>query len=188
MPELPEVETTRRGIAPHLIGRAITAVTVREARLRQPVPRALGRHLAGQRLLAVRRRAKYLLLDFESGTLIVHLGMSGSLRVLASETRAQPHDHVDLEFDHSLRLRLRDPRRFGLMIWTTEDPARHPLLADLGPEPWDPAFNADYLARLSRTRAGAIKNFLMDGHIVVGVGNIYASESLHCARLHPNRP
>ncbi len=187
MPELPEVETTRRGLSPHVNGLNVTAVTVRDHRLRQPVPQDLSRVLVGQRLNGIRRRAKYLLFDFDPGTLIVHLGMSGSLRIVAADSPALPHDHIDLEFDHRQCLRLRDPRRFGLMLWTPGDPARHPLLASLGPEPWDAAFNADYLVALARTRTGAVKNFLMDGHVVVGVGNIYASESLHRAGIHPSR-
>lgn len=188
MPELPEVETTRRGIAPHLTGRSITAVAIRERRLRQPVPPDLSARLIGQSLLAVRRRAKYLLFEFAQGTLLVHLGMSGSLRVVAAGTPPQPHDHIDLEFDHQRCLRLRDPRRFGLMLWTADDPSHHPLLAQLGPEPWDLAFNAAYLTDLASARPGAVKSFVMDGHVVVGVGNIYASESLHRAGIHPNRP
>lgn len=188
MPELPEVETTRRGVAPHVEGRPVSAVRVRDARLRQPVPAHLATTLTGQTLRAVRRRAKYLLFDFPAGTLIVHLGMSGSLRVLPPDTPAQKHDHIDLEFEHRYCLRLRDPRRFGLMLWTSDDPLQHPLLANLGPEPWEPAFSAAYLAELAQTRPGAVKNFLMDGTVVVGVGNIYASESLHRAGIHPSRP
>jgi formamidopyrimidine-DNA glycosylase len=188
VPELPEVETTRRGVAPHVGGRTITAVAVRESRLRQPVPPNLDTVLLGQTLHTVRRRAKYLLFDFDLGTLIVHLGMSGSLRVVPARTPSQLHDHIDLEFDRHYCLRLRDPRRFGLMLWTTEDPSHHPLLAALGPEPWDPAFNTAYLAAQAQSRTGAVKNFLMDGHVVVGVGNIYASESLHRAGIHPSRP
>jgi formamidopyrimidine-DNA glycosylase len=188
VPELPEVETTRRGIAPHLGGRVVTAVIARERRLRQPVPADLAQVLRGQTLREVRRRAKYLLLEFSGGTLIIHLGMSGSLRVLPRGTAPAAHDHFDLEFDHAYCLRLRDPRRFGLVLWTRDDPYCHPLLASLGPEPWDDAFCADYLADLASTRPGAVKNFLMDGHVVVGVGNIYASEALHRAGIHPNRP
>jgi formamidopyrimidine-DNA glycosylase len=188
VPELPEVETTRRGIAPHVVGRIVADVILRERRLRQPVPADLGTTLRGARLQAVRRRAKYLLFEFAHGTLIVHLGMSGSLRVLDPAQPIRPHDHVDLVFGPDLCLRLRDPRRFGLMLWTRAEPLRHPLLAALGPEPWDPAFNADALHGLARTRPGAVKNFLMDGSVVVGVGNIYASESLHRARIHPARP
>lgn len=188
MPELPEVETTRRGIAPHVEGRVVSAVVVRDARLRQPVPADLGARLRGARLQAVRRRAKYLLFEFAHGTLLVHLGMSGSLRVLDPRQPVRKHDHVDLVFGADTCVRLHDPRRFGLMVWTAEDPMRHPLLEALGPEPWDPSFNADYLHALAHARPGAVKNFLMDGAVVVGVGNIYASESLHRAGIHPARP
>lgn len=188
MPELPEVETTRRGIAPHVEGRCVSAVVVRESRMRQPVPPDLETCLVGTRLLRVERRAKYLLLRFAHGTLLVHLGMSGSLRVLHAPGPAQKHDHVDLGFEGEVVLRLRDPRRFGLVLWTEENPFLHPLLSALGPEPWDPAFDAAYLAQLAASRSGAVKNFVMDGHVVVGVGNIYASESLHDAGIHPSRP
>lgn len=188
MPELPEVETTRRGVAPHVTGARLLGAIVREHRMRQPVPGDLDTLLRGQRLREVRRRAKYLLFDFERGSLLVHLGMSGSLRVLAPDTPPQLHDHVDLVFDTGVCLRLRDPRRFGLVLWCADDPAHHPLLAELGPEPWDPRFSADYLAELASRRSGAVKNFVMDGHVVVGVGNIYASESLHRAGIHPTRP
>jgi len=188
MPELPEVETTRRGVAPHVTGARLSAAIVREHRMRQPIPTDLDALLRGQILREVKRRAKYLLFDFERGTLIVHLGMSGSLRVLAPTAPPQRHDHVDLVFDDAVCLRLRDPRRFGLVSWWTGDPLTHPLLAALGPEPWDPRFNADYLSALAQSRPGAVKNFVMDGHVVVGVGNIYASESLHRAGIHPTRP
>jgi len=188
VPELPEVETTRRGVAPHIVGQTVSAVQVRDSRLRQPVPDDLPVQLTGHTLRAIRRRAKYLLLEFPHGTLIIHLGMSGSLRVLPVGTPAQKHDHIDLVFADRCCLRLRDPRRFGLMLWTDRDPLRHPLLANLGPEPWEPAFSAVYLAALAHARPGAVKNFLMDGAVVVGVGNIYASESLHRAGIHPSRP
>lgn len=188
MPELPEVETTRRGIAPHVEGRAVSGVAVRDRRMRQPIPEDLEACLRGKTLLGVERRAKYLLLRFAHGTLIIHLGMSGSLRVLHHPGPAQKHDHLDLAFDGGVVLRLRDPRRFGLVLWTDEDPALHPLLSALGPEPWDPRFSAAYLAGLAASRSGAVKNFVMDGHVVVGVGNIYASESLHEAGIHPSRP
>lgn len=188
MPELPEVETTRRGVAPHVVGARVVEVRVRDRRLRQPVPVDLDATLRGQRLVELLRRAKYLLFRFEQGTLILHLGMSGSLRVLAPDAPPQAHDHLDFVFDNGSCVRLRDPRRFGVALWTGEAPERHPLLRELGPEPWDPAFDADYLARLAKSRSGAVKNFLMDGHVVVGVGNIYASEALHRARIHPSRP
>jgi formamidopyrimidine-DNA glycosylase len=184
MPELPEVEITRRGIAPVLRHRTITAVTVREPRLRWRVPAGLAATLLGTRIKAVRRRAKYLLLDCSTGTLIVHLGMSGSLRVVKAGEPPGPYDHFDLGVG-DLTLRLRDPRRFGAVLWHTGDPARHPLLAHLGVEPLSPAFNGRLLHAATRGRRVAIKQALMDHKVVVGVGNIYASESLFRARVHP---
>jgi formamidopyrimidine-DNA glycosylase len=188
MPELPEVETTRRGIEPVLLGRRVRRLVVRERRLRWPMDPRLEQILAGQRALAVERRAKYLLLRFERGTLLVHLGMSGSLRGLGPRPAAAgPHDHYDLELDDGTVLRYHDPRRFGCAVWIEGDPARHPLLAELGPEPFDAAFDGDHLYRLSRGRRAPVKTFLMDGHVVVGVGNIYASESLFQAGIDPRR-
>jgi formamidopyrimidine-DNA glycosylase len=185
MPELPEVETTRRGIAPHLVGRTCSGARVRQPMLRWPVPE-LGGVLAGATLEAVERRAKYLLLRFGNGTLIVHLGMSGSLRVLPAATPPRTHDHVDLLFD-STCLRLHDPRRFGAVLWTQDDPMTHPLLRELGPEPLSDAFDGGHLQRAARGRRSAIKTLLMDGHVVVGVGNIYATEALFRAGIHPGR-
>lgn len=187
MPELPEVETTRRGIEPHLLGRVITALTVRERRLRWPIPRALLNTLPGQRIDAVTRRGKYLLLQTAAGTAILHLGMSGSLRVLSATTPPQKHDHVDIVLDNAQLLRLRDPRRFGTLLWTITDPARHKLLRDLGPEPLSRDFSGAYLYEKSRRRKLAVKSFIMDSHVVVGVGNIYASETLFLAGIHPER-
>ncbi|MGH8377921.1 MAG: bifunctional DNA-formamidopyrimidine glycosylase/DNA-(apurinic or apyrimidinic site) lyase, partial [Gammaproteobacteria bacterium] len=187
MPELPEVETARRGIEPHLLGHVVTTVKVRERRLRWPVPAALIRDLPGQRIRAITRRGKYLLLETAVGSVILHLGMSGSLRVLASNTPAEKHDHVDILLDNGRSLRLRDPRRFGTLLWTTKDPATHKLLRELGPEPLDDGFDGGYLFTQSRRRKVAIKNFIMNSHIVVGVGNIYACEVLFLARIHPER-
>ncbi len=187
MPELPEVETTRRGIAPLMEGRTLRGLIVREARLRWPVTPTLKRLLPGQRIVAVARRAKYLLLRLDSGTLIVHLGMSGSLRILPADTPAGPHDHIDLLFDDRC-LRLRDPRRFGALLWTRRDPARHKLLRALGPEPFDASFNGEYLYRQARKRHGPVKTLIMDAKVVAGVGNIYASEALFRAGIHPQRP
>ena len=187
MPELPEVETTRRGIAPLVEGRRVSRVVVRQPRLRWPVPEELPELLARRTLQRVERRAKYLLLRFGHGTLILHLGMSGSLRVVPPRTPPEKHDHFDLVLGGRC-LRLRDPRRFGAVLWTGEDPARHPLLANLGPEPLEAAFDGAHLHRRSRGRATAVKNFIMDGRIVVGVGNIYASEALFEAGIHPARP
>lgn len=185
MPELPEVETTRRGIAPHITGHSVSNVIVRDARLRWPVPRQLGRQLRGQVINAVERRAKYLLLRTDNGTLILHLGMSGSLRVVPADMPAEKHDHVDIVFDTGRCLRLRDPRRFGSIFWTRTDPLQHERLVGLGPEPLAATLNADYLFARSRGRKLAIKQFIMDSHVVVGVGNIYASESLFRAGIHP---
>ncbi|HKK06143.1 MAG TPA: bifunctional DNA-formamidopyrimidine glycosylase/DNA-(apurinic or apyrimidinic site) lyase [Gammaproteobacteria bacterium] len=187
MPELPEVETTRRGIAPHIEGHTVTDVIVREPRLRWPVPPALKAALRGQRLRRVARRSKYLLLHFDHGTLLLHLGMSGSLRVLPAGTPPQAHDHLDIVFDDDQCVRLRDPRRFGSVHWTRGDPADHPLLAALGPEPLGEDFTGDYLYARSRRRKSAVKVFLMDSKVVAGVGNIYANEALFRAGVHPGR-
>lgn len=187
MPELPEVETTVRGIAPHLEGRRVERLLVRERRLRWPIPASVDQAVAGQRVHAVRRRAKYLIIELETGTLILHLGMSGSLRVLNAETPPVLHDHLDLILDDGRCLRLRDPRRFGSLHWTTDPVEEHPLLRHLGPEPLSDDFDGDYLFKASRGRRSAIKTFIMDSKIVVGVGNIYASESLFLAHIHPKR-
>jgi len=186
MPELPEVEVTRRGLAEKLTGRVISGVAVRERRLRWPIPAAV-RRLAGRRILDVRRRAKYLLVDCGDGHLILHLGMSGSLRVLPHGTPAGKHDHFDLELGDRV-LRLRDPRRFGAVLWTNAAPAEHPLLVHLGVEPLSAALTPAHLHALSRGSRVAIKQFLMDAQRVVGVGNIYASESLFLAGIDPRKP
>lgn len=187
MPELPEVETVRRGIEPHVVGRRIARAVVRQRQLRRPVTPGLSRRVAGRTVERVERRGKYLLLRLDRGALICHLGMSGSLRIVGGET-CEPHDHVDLVLDDGRRLRLRDPRRFGLLLWTAADPHRHPLLASLGPEPLDDGFDGDRLHAQSRGRAVAVKNFIMNARVVVGVGNIYASEALFAAGIHPARP
>ena len=187
MPELPEVETTRRGIRTALRGRRITAMLLREPRLRWPVDPGLVAVLPGQRVLDVHRRAKYLLIELERGTLIAHLGMSGSLRVLPAATPLLAHDHYDLLLDSGRCLRFNDPRRFGCLLWIVGDPAGHPLLAGLGPEPLEAGFDADYLAGRARGRRVAVKQFLMDQKVVVGVGNIYASEALFRAGISPRR-
>jgi len=183
MPELPEVEVTRRGLAPHLIGRVISAVAVREPRLRWPIPRSV-RALAGKQVRAVRRRGKYLLVDCGDGHLILHLGMSGSLRLVPPGTPAGKHDHFDLLLGEKC-LRLRDPRRFGAVLWTSRSPDAHPLLAHLGVEPLSRALTGAHLYRLSRALRIPVKQFLMDAKRVVGVGNIYASESLFRAGIDP---
>lgn len=187
MPELPEVETTRRGIAPLLLGRRVARVVVRDRRLRWPVSPALTRGLEGAAVTAVERRGKYLLFRTARGTAIVHLGMSGSLRVVPTGTPPFAHDHLDLELAGGTTLRYTDPRRFGCFIWTTRDPFRHALLEDLGPEPLEPGFDGAHLAMRSRGRRVAVKAFIMDAHTVVGVGNIYASEALWAAGVHPSR-
>jgi formamidopyrimidine-DNA glycosylase len=185
LPELPEVETTRRGIMPQLTARTATAVIVREGRLRRPVPPDLPQLLTGQTLLGVSRRGKYLLLAFESGTLLVHLGMSGSLRIVAPSVPPEKHDHVDIRFSDRI-LRYRDPRRFGLMLWLRPEDGLHPLLAGLGVEPLSAAFDGGWLHAQTRGARTAVKLFLMDSHRIVGVGNIYASESLFRAAIHPS--
>ncbi|MGH8298278.1 MAG: bifunctional DNA-formamidopyrimidine glycosylase/DNA-(apurinic or apyrimidinic site) lyase [Steroidobacteraceae bacterium] len=187
MPELPEVETTRRGLEPHVAGRRIVALTVHEPRLRWRVPDDLPAKLAGQRISGTARRAKYLLIRLESGTLIVHLGMSGSLRVLPADTPRISHDHYDLLLESGRTLRFNDPRRFGSLHYTSADPGQHPLLARLAPEPFDPEFDAQYLWRITRRRRASIKQVLMNSRLVVGVGNIYASEALFRARIRPRR-
>ncbi|HSJ97560.1 MAG TPA: bifunctional DNA-formamidopyrimidine glycosylase/DNA-(apurinic or apyrimidinic site) lyase [Myxococcota bacterium] len=187
MPELPEVETTRRGLLPHLVGRRIRDVLVRDARLRWPVPRDLPRRLRGERFLGIRRRGKYLLFDLGGGHLLVHLGMSGRLSLVAEDAPALRHDHVDLRLEGRQALRLTDPRRFGAMLWLPGIPEEHALLRNLGLEPFDPAFGGEALQRLARGRRVAVKQFLMNGCIVTGVGNIYASEALFAAGIHPSR-
>jgi formamidopyrimidine-DNA glycosylase len=187
MPELPEVETTRRGIAPFLEGRRISRVTVRERRLRWPIPPGIERRLAGAEIREVGRRAKYLLLRASTGTALVHLGMSGSLRILPRETPVKTHDHFDIEVDSGQCLRFNDPRRFGSLLWTEENPELHPLLSGLGPEPFSAEFTGGYLRRRGRGRRVGIKHLIMDAHVVVGVGNIYASEALFRAGINPKR-
>lgn len=185
MPELPEVETTRRGIDPHVVGRCVSSVEVREARLRWPVDEALPELVSGQQILRTRRRAKYLLIDLETHTLMLHLGMSGSLRVMPAQAAPLFHDHLDIVLDDGNCLRYNDPRRFGsLHLLTTDD---HPLLRHLGPEPLSPDFDGAWLHQKARGRRMAVKQFLMDGHVVVGVGNIYANEALFMAGIRPDR-
>ncbi|MEQ8516925.1 MAG: bifunctional DNA-formamidopyrimidine glycosylase/DNA-(apurinic or apyrimidinic site) lyase, partial [Chromatocurvus sp.] len=187
MPELPELETTCRGLAPHVTGRRLKSVVVREPRLRWPVPADLPHLLAGSTINALRRRAKYLLFQTDRGDLMVHLGMSGSLRMVQPATPLLAHDHIDLQFEGGLWLRYNDPRRFGSFHWLQPGDS-HPLLAQLGPEPLEPAFDGAHLFRLSRGRRTGVKPFVMDGRIVVGVGNIYASEALFLAGISPSRP
>ncbi|CAM3607876.1 bifunctional DNA-formamidopyrimidine glycosylase/DNA-(apurinic or apyrimidinic site) lyase [Parendozoicomonas haliclonae] len=187
MPELPEVETTLRGIAPHTVGNKVIGVEVRQPRLRWPVNPDLPALLFEQPLLSITRRAKYLLLHFPNGTLIGHLGMSGSMRVLPAGTPAEKHDHVDIVFDNGQILRLTDPRRFGAMVWTDRPVEQHDLIRKLGPEPLSDAFTGERLYELSRKRKQPVKTFIMDNHTVVGVGNIYANEALFMAGIRPDR-
>jgi formamidopyrimidine-DNA glycosylase len=191
VPELPEVETTRRGIAPYLIGRRVLGVTLRRPDLRWPIPPEISTRLPGQRIEAVERRAKYLLLHTEAGSALLHLGMSGVLRVLPPDAPVGRHDHVDFALERTATqaprvLRFTDPRRFGCLLWQAPGQT-HELLADLGPEPLTDAFDGDLLWRRSRGRKAAVKLFLMDNAIVVGVGNIYASEALFAAGIDPRR-
>lgn len=186
MPELPEVETTRAGLAPHLLGRRITGVTLRRKDLRWAIPPAIARQLPGERILDVRRRAKYLLVDTEPGSALLHLGMTGVLRVLPAATPVQAHDHVDVALDSGRVLRFTDPRRFGCLLWQPAG-TTHDLLRDLGPEPLSDEFDGDHLFQRARGRDAAVKTFLMDQRNVVGVGNIYAAEALFRAGIAPNR-
>ncbi len=188
MPELPEVETTRRGIEPHLRGQTVTATTVRERRLRWPIPADLEQRLTGQTLGSLTRRGKYLVLNAGQGTLLIHLGMSGSLRVLSPDTPWKKHDHVALDLSNGVSVRFHDPRRFGVLLWLDSDPSDHPLLAKLGPEPLGNHFSGSHLYEQSRGRRVAVKPFIMNGQVVVGVGNIYANEALFRAGIDPRQP
>lgn len=187
MPELPEVETTRLGLLPRIKGRRIDKVIVRDRRLRWPIPRNFEKMLTGQVIGDVHRRGKYLLWDCGTGFVLSHLGMSGSLRILQAGEAAMAHDHVDIAFDSNLVIRYHDPRRFGAMLWLAGRTLEHPLLDKLGPEPLSPSFDGNYLYTASRGRRTSIKEFIMNGHVVVGVGNIYASESLFMAGIDPKR-
>ena len=185
MPELPEVETTRRGIEPHIVGQTIQQIKVRQPKLRWPVPAQI-QQLCGSVVDEVKRRGKYLLLETSQGTGLIHLGMSGSLRITNPDTAPEKHDHVDIILGNELALRLRDPRRFGAVLWSGCGEL-HPLLLKLGPEPLETEFDADYLFARSRNRRPNIKAFIMDSHVVVGVGNIYANEALFMAGIDPRR-
>ena len=190
MPELPEVEVTRLGVAPHVEGQEISAVILRREGLRWPFPSNLAQILLGKRILRTSRRGKYLLLHFDHGVLLIHLGMTGNLRVMPTKTPAQKHDHVDLAFGKQM-LRLTDPRRFGAVLWHSNDEGdvqEHLLLRKLGVEPLEPGFSAELLLKQSRSRSAPIKQVLLSGDIVVGVGNIYASESLFRAKINPKTP
>ena len=187
MPELPEVETTRRGIEPHIENKKVSKVILRRETLRWPITPALSKDLPGETIKSVSRRGKYLLLATQKGCLLIHLGMSGSLRIVESSRAAAKHDHVDVVFANNKVLRYTDPRRFGCILWETEPIEAHPLLASLGPEPLEDNFHTDYLFKKSRRRNIAVKTFIMDSKVVVGVGNIYANESLFLAGISPKR-
>jgi len=186
MPELPEVETTKRGIERYVTDATILSAIAHSPKLRWPIPQNLNEVLAGQQIESVSRRAKYLLFHTAKGCLIIHLGMSGSLRIAPSNSNPKPHDRFELILSSGI-LRLRDPRKFGAVLWTEQAVEQHRLIAPLGPEPFTSEFNADYLFQRSRNRTCSIKEFIMNAHIVVGVGNIYAAESLFAAGIHPKR-
>lgn len=187
MPELPEVETTCRGISPHILHQDVTQVIIRAPKLRWPIPKNIAKILPGQEVRAIERRAKYILIKFDVGTLIMHLGMSGRLQTLSTHTPAQKHDHVDIGFSNGTWLRLTDPRRFGAVLWTEHSPLEHKLLVNLGPEPFDATFTSKYILSQAKNKKIAIKKFIMDAAIVVGVGNIYASEALFAAGIDPRK-
>lgn len=187
MPELPEVETTRLGIQPWVEGRRIASVTVRNRNLRWPVTTGFGNRIQNQLVHTVTRRGKYLLLNLDRGAVIIHLGMSGHLRVVDADTAIGKHDHIDILFDAGKLLRLNDPRRFGAVLYTGGDPLVHPLLAGIGPEPLGDKFTADYLFHRTRSRSRCIRDTLLDGNVVAGIGNIYANEALFAAGIDPRR-
>ncbi len=187
MPELPEVETSRLGISPHILGQTVSQVVIRQKQLRWPIPSRLKTELQAQCIEAVERRGKYLLLRSNTGTIIIHLGMSGSLHIVDRHISAEKHDHIDIVFTNNKILRLRDPRRFGAVLWTRKDPLEHKLIKNLGPEPLSDHFTAEHLYQTSRQRKTPVKSFIMNSQVVVGVGNIYASESLFLAGINPKR-
>lgn len=186
MPELPEVETSRRGIEPHIIGTRVERVIIRNRGLRWPVSKTVDRKLLGEMITSVTRRAKYLLINTDGGSAILHLGMSGSVYIVDRDTPAGVHDHVDIDFDSGKTMRFRDPRRFGSLHWS-KTPLQHKLLKSLGPEPLTDDFDARYLWEKSRGRRVSVKQFIMNAQVVVGVGNIYASEALYLSCIHPRR-
>jgi formamidopyrimidine-DNA glycosylase len=188
MPELPEVETIKRGITPFITQQRIVSCILRQQKLRWPIPSHLSSLLPGQVLQAIERRAKYLLLHCTQGTLLIHLGMSGRLRILQQNEMLLKHDHMDIAFENNILLRFNDARRFGAILWLEDSPYSHPLLNTIGPEPFAINFNGAYLWQRARNKRIAIKTFIMDGHIVAGVGNIYAAESLYLAGIHPLTP
>ncbi|WP_131793874.1 bifunctional DNA-formamidopyrimidine glycosylase/DNA-(apurinic or apyrimidinic site) lyase [Fluoribacter gormanii] len=188
MPELPEVETTKEGIKSHLEGQTIKGVTVRNPKLRIPVPDNLDQLCAGKKIITVFRRAKYILIHLTKGYLVIHLGMSGHLRIVTAKSEPEKHDHILLMLTNGVILRFCDPRRFGLFLYIDENPYQHQLLAHLGPEPLSNEFNGHYLRQKAKNKNKPIKSLIMDNEIVVGVGNIYATESLFLANIHPTTP
>lgn len=188
MPELPEVETSRRGISPHLLHKTIRKIIVRNRALRWPVPKNLNSLFKQQTINQIQRRGKYLILDTHAGSLIIHLGMSGSLRIVSASTPLKKHDHVDIVCTDGTCLRFNDPRRFGCVLYTRTDPLQHKLLQQLGPEPLSNTFNAAYLQGQCANKTTAIKLLIMNSKIVVGVGNIYANEALFMAKIDPRKP
>ena len=186
MPELPEVEVTRQGVSPYLLEQTVSELIIRNASLRWPVP-DIAKNIIGQVITNVRRRSKYLLIDTKAGMTIIHLGMSGSLRILPRNTPPEKHDHIDLILENGRMLRYNDPRRFGAWLWYELPEEAHPLLSKLGPEPLTDAFNPNQLHAALQGKKKAIKLCLMDNHIVVGVGNIYANEALFAAGIHPQK-
>lgn len=187
MPELPEVETTKRGIEPYAAGKKINRVIIRETRLRWPIPNDFAQQLEHHTIRSIERRAKYLLFKLDHGFFMIHLGMSGSLRIVEKKTPQQKHDHVDFQLAGKYCLRFNDPRRFGSILWLGEHPEQHALLNKLGPEPFDKVFDGDHLFAQSRKKKVAVKNFIMDNHVVVGVGNIYANEALFMSGIRPGK-
>lgn len=187
MPELPEVETTKNGISKPLLGKSISEVCIYQPKLRWPVPENITNDLKNKTLKQIKRRGKYILLTFENGTLLIHLGMSGRLCITQKSHAPKKHDHVDFYFEDGKCLRYTDPRRFGSILWTAEHPSKHKLLMHLGPEPLTCDFNGEHLFHLSRKRSVTIKQFIMDSKTVVGVGNIYASEALFLSGISPTR-
>lgn len=184
MPELPEIETVKNGLTPHLIDQTVRTAIIREHRLRWPIDSRLPQWLTGQCIKALRRRSKYLLIDFDTGSLIIHLGMSGKLTIVNNEADIKKHDHVDIVLDHGAILRYNDPRRFGAILWS-EQPNQHPRLTSLGPEPLSRAFNSRHLITCCQNKQTSIKSLIMNAKHVVGVGNIYANEALFHSRIHP---
>ncbi len=188
MPELPEVETTKQGISPHLDGQTIVRLIIRNSKLRLPVPADINELCAGKKIIMISRRAKYILIHLSDGYLIIHLGMSGHLRIVPSNTPPEKHDHIDMILSNDLMLRYCDPRRFGIFFYIEENPYQHSLLAHLGPEPLSDEFNNDYLLQRAKNKKMPIKSFIMNNDVVVGVGNIYATESLFLVGIHPLTP